>query len=408
MLLRGSSNQDSSSSYLQNSAPAKSLSGNQWCHQFSPTTFLEEEKEDSALGRSAVTPLGATYNQNYSNADSRDRYTKELEKTTTTTEAIKSIANDHNLGQHLNRQSDICNHVFEERKMCSFDVPQSIEQQQQQQQQQQQSIVQQQQQEQNYRNETMLDEDTARPPVISSSTYSCTKQWSSDKIARTSTMDEELSFMMERYLESSGTRIHDSVPVFGTVQPSPGQQSTDSGFASDTPHHSLMSYPEQLIPEPVNTGFQTGYDPSFYSGYGQYYGCNEPALVTSHLPNSQYFEQPHDTTSAANQPPWESDNYNNDDLSQIVDQVLSSIDAQFCDITSASSNSTWTQSDQPVSISRQDEVSSSRHEEANASKSVNGKIELCDNCGNLVTEPEESCRNCGHLLQRNLDSDIPR
>jgi hypothetical protein len=388
VLLRGTASSNQESSCLENS-PAKSLSGNQWC-QLSSTTFLEEKErgEHFALGRSAVSPLGATYNQNYSIADNQDRYSKELRSTTTTTtteEAIKPIENVHNL-EH--------NHVFEDRKMGSGqpydyynDVPtaRSI-----------QSI--------NQDNNVMMQvPSTIRPPLIGDcpSNYSSTKQWNNDRIARTSMMDEELSFMMERYLESSGTRVHDSVPVFGTVQPSPGQQSTDSGFASDTPQQSLMSYPEQLLPEQVGTGFQTGYDPSFYSGFGQYYEQG-----TSHCPNphngQQFFEQTqHSTTSRSNQQPWENDSYNNEDLSQIVDQVLNSIDAQFCDITSGSNNA-WTGSADSLP------VPSTSPEEDSATKNVNGKIELCDNCGNLVTEPEEPCRNCGHLLQRNLDSDITR
>ena len=88
--------------------------------------------------------------------------------------------------------------------------------------------------------------------------------------------------------------------------------------------------------------------------------------------------------------------------------MLSSIDAQFCDITSTAAptnnNTTvsWTESDDSLP------VTSGKQAETNAGKSLNGKMELCDNCGNLVNEPEDCCRNCGHLLQRNLEPDTPR
>jgi len=223
----------------------------------------------------------------------------------------------------------------------------------------------------------------------------------------------------------------------GTVQPSPGQQSTDSGFVSDTSHHHhLMTYPDQLMSsDPVHPGFNSSYDSaSFYSGYGQYFGCNEATGATTtmmghnescpnHLQN--YYQQQSccclsnnnnsasTTTTTSTQPSWETENYNTEDLSHIVDQVLNSIDAQFCDdVPNGNGASGWslqTANLQTVAPMQQ-QVTMMIGEEGKAKVEVGEKIELCDNCGNMMDQPEQqsSCGNCGHLLQRNTEPEIQR
>jgi hypothetical protein len=69
--------------------------------------------------------------------------------------------------------------------------------------------------------------------------------WCDAKASKTSptttSLDDDLSFMMERYLDDGDAARHGDV----TVQPSPGQQSTDSGFVSDAAQHNLSAFPDQ-------------------------------------------------------------------------------------------------------------------------------------------------------------------
>jgi len=398
------------SSYLHNS-PAKSSSGNLWSPSapLPQTTFLREGKEgeqsrrrrnkrgtegegefpppstpaaESELVPSAVAPLGVTYNQNYSPADRRERYTGEITTTTTSRKENDShLQSGHLTGRQRNlflpQSSD---NAFDDKigekieNGQSFDYfndhregPNCLLQ----------SGQKDKKRNVHYHNLTTkannhlaAAEETIRPQMIESTNHlQCpTQQWTEDD--HREVMDEELSFMMERYLESSSVdgivqAHHDVISCgpAGTVQPSPGQQSTDSGFVSDTSHHHhLLTYPDQLMSDPINSGFNSSYDSaSFYSGYGQYFGCNEATTTATttmiahndSCPNHQqhYFQQ-HNCCCLANitaatttttQPSWETENYNTEDLSHIVDQVLNSIDAQFCeDGPNATGSSNWT------------------------------------------------------------------
>ena len=476
------------SSYLHNS-PAKSSSGNLWSPSAplsQTTTFLREEEgsersrrrrrnerrkeeedgefsppstpaAESELVPSAVAPLVVTYNQNYSPVDRRERYTGEITTTTTTTrkENDSHLQSGHLTGRQRNLflpQSSADN-VFDDKigekieNGQSFDYfndrregPNCLLE-----------SGRQKDKKRNVHydnlttkgnNHLVVAEETIRPQMIESTNHlQCSaQQWTEDD--HREVMDEELSFMMERYLESSSvngivqTHHHDIIPggTAGTVQPSPGQQSTDSGFVSDASHHhQLLTYPDQLMSDPVNPGFNTNYDSaSFYSGYGQYFGCNEATTATTttpmiahndSCPNNQqhYFQQQNccclannnttTTTTTTVQPSWETENYNTEDLSHIVDQVLNSIDAQFCeDVPNDSGSSGWTsQTANLQTVAPMQQVSTRMVDEVKTKVELGEKIELCDNCGNMMDQPEQSsCGNCGHLLQRNTEPDILR
>lgn len=395
MLLRGA--QDTTTpTYLHNS-PAKSSSGNLWWSP--PKTFLEEDEDgrrkrgrrnpssssfaalagiESELLPSAVAPLGVTYNQNYSPADKPERFD---DKTTTTTITRKdhfSLEQRDPLLPDNGDKIERCQsfHYFNEDKEAKTEsiCPQMIS-------------------------------SSHCHSGFSSSEAASSKQWNNDVKPSNSIMDEDLSFMMERYLDQGEPRTHDVDPGPGMIQPSPGQQSTDSGFVSDNSHQSILTYPDQL------SGYQTNYDSSFYSGFGNYFESSHNESCPMHHQHQNYFHQQQNccclcnnnnnnsgaTAATAVQPPWESDSYNTEDLSQIVDQVLNSMDAQFCEVAS-----NWTSNPGATPTTILDETKSF------SASNVNGKLELCDNCGNMMNEEEVSCRNCGHLLQRNCEQDTPR
>ena len=397
MLLRGAQDTTTPPTYLHNS-PAKSSSGNLWWSP--PKTFLEEDEDgrrkrgrrnpsssfaalvgaESELVPSAVAPLGVTYNQNYSPADKPERFDDKT-TTTTTTAATTITRKDH---FSLKQRDPFLPDNGDKIERCqSFHY---------------------------FNDDSEAKNESICPQMISSShcqsdfssSEASSKQWNNEVKPSNSIMDEDLSFMMERYLEQGEPRTNDVHPSPGMIQPSPGQQSTDSGFVSDNSHQSILTYPDQL------SGYQTNYDSSFYSGFGNYFGGAESSHNESCPMHHQqnYYQQQNccclcnnnnssgTTAAGAVQPPWESDSYNSEDLSQIVDQVLNSIDAQFCEVASNwTNNSGTTMPDETKSFS---------------ASNVNGKLELCDNCGNMMNEQEDSCRNCGHFLQRNNEQDTQR
>ena len=236
---------------------------------------------------------------------------------------------------------------------------------------------------------------------------SASKVWSAAKPV--AVLDDDLSYMMERYLD--GGRTHDPPEM---VQPSPGQQSTDSGFISDTSQN-IMTFADQQHCEGAN--FQAAnYDAvSFYNGFGNYFEAgNEPCPV--HQQQGQgYLEHPQMQCLCSNEVPmpmsmshpWDSSCLNNDDLSQIVDQVLSSIDPHFCDPSWTSPTSVTTTSSSPIP--------STMPTKSDDQKGVISgcKVDLCDNCGHIFSlagseSLADSCKSCGHFIQRNNEQEIQR
>lgn len=241
----------------------------------------------------------------------------------------------------------------------------------------------------------------------------------------TSTMlDDDLSFMMERYLDGSRTQN-----VQGVVQPSPGQQSTDSGFISDASQQNILNYPDQLIGE--NSTFQTtGYDQEMFTNFGNYFEPGNDHCPVHHDHDHQhqnYYQQQqlgclcssnnnnnmatNSSSSAAGAQQW--DCYNTDDLSQIVDQVLNSIDPQFCDVnwTTPSMTSLASLAPMTASASSSPTITSVVSTTATRGDFSVGKMDLCDNCGNILNLNEadatvsDRCKCCGHFLQRNNEQD---
>jgi len=164
---------------------------------------------------------------------------------------------------------------------------------------------------------------------------------------------------------------------------------------SDAPH-TIMPFADQAGPTFPNNHNTT----SFYNDCN-YYGLQDSTTVENTFYNEQQqFYQTNqfvtncdfDQEAVPNiLSPWDSDNYNNEDLSKIVDQVLSSIDSQFCEQNSDSNHST---------ISALFTNGSIELQEPETCPNINGKLELCDNCGMLIDADENKCKSCGHVLTR--------
>ena len=339
---------------------------------------------ESELVLSAVAPLGVTYNQNYSPADMRERYNEATTTTTTTTLQQSGSLSDRqklifDCRNGAIKSGDRCQafHYFDEAGEANLSGAFSED-----------KCV-------NYEE---------RPQMMETQQQQLTsKVWSAAKPA--AILDDDLSYMMERYLDGGGNH---QTP--DEVQPSPGQQSTDSGFISDASQQNILTFHDQAMSDGAN--FQgANYDAaSFYNGFGNYFEAgNEGCPVHQGQQQGQgYFDTrqlqclcSNDTPQVAMPmtQPWDSDSLNNDDLSQIVDQVLSSIDPHFCDPSWTSQTSS---SPTPTSMPTKSE---------DQKGIVSGcKVDLCDNCGNIFSltgseSQADSCKCCGHFIQRDNEQE---
>jgi len=178
------------------------------------------------------------------------------------------------------------------------------------------------------------------------------------------------------------------------IQPSPGQQSTDSGFMSDASQKIVHYANHQDSACFPNSTLLNEFD--MFSAPGQQ--DNSAANINCDFLQEVFVANDQNVLDC--NPTWEDTNYSNEELTEIVEQILSTISSNFNEndcVNQWSDNvmSELTKFDKSETDLINESALSLTHK-------VDGK-ELCDNCGNMLENSEECCKLCGHLLQRSLE-----
>lgn len=181
----------------------------------------------------------------------------------------------------------------------------------------------------------------------------------------------------------------------GFIHPSPGQQSTDSGFMSDASQH-VIHFADQQEDSSCFTNSTLLKDLEMFTTAGQ-----QESLDHSSNMNCDFLQEmfeSNDQPALDCNPTWDDANYSNEELTKIVEQMLSTIGSNF----SENCDAQWSDTvmSELTKLDKDETVLSS--ELSSGINAADGK-ELCDNCGNLLENSEECCKLCGHLLQRTLD-----
>ncbi len=130
------------------------------------------------------------------------------------------------------------------------------------------------------------------------------------------------------------------------------------------------------------------------------FGQTEPqeTLEQTSGMNCDFLQEMFDQPVLDCNPTWDDTNYSNEELTKIVEQMLSTIGSNFTE----NCDPQWSDSvmSELTKLDKDETILS--NESSSGINAADGK-ELCDNCGNLLENSEECCKLCGHLLQRTLD-----